>query len=125
MIQVELENRSGTGVAAAEARAFAAEILRLEGVTDGELGLWFVSPDEIRALKRKHLGIDEITDVLSFPIDGTEELPDGLPRALGDVFICPQVVEEAWRAPLTHGLLHLLGYAHGGAMERRERELLT
>ena len=28
------------------------------------------APDEIRALKREHLGIDEATDVLSFPIDG-------------------------------------------------------
>ncbi len=125
MIQVELENRSGTGVALVEARAFAVDVLRREGVPDGELGLWFVSPDEIRTLKRKHLGIDEITDVLSFPIDGAAELPAGLPRALGDVFICPQVVKDAWRAPLAHGLLHLLGYAHGGVMERRERELLT
>ena len=53
-----------------------------------------------RALKREHLGIDEATDVLSFPIDGRDELPDGVPRALGDVVLCPQVVGEAWRAPL-------------------------
>ena len=31
----------------------------------------------MRALKRDHLGIDEPTDVLSFPIDGREPLPDG------------------------------------------------
>ena len=30
--------------------------------------------DEMRALKREHLGIDEATDVLSFPIDGRDEL---------------------------------------------------
>ena len=77
----------------------------------------------MRALKRDHLGIDEATDVLSFPIDGRDELPEGLPRALGDVVLCPQVVGERWRAPLTHGLLHLLGYDHGEEMERREREL--
>jgi probable rRNA maturation factor len=95
-------------------------LLREEGVDDGELGLAFVGPDEIRELKRDHLGIDEATDVLSFPIDGRDPLPDGLPRALGDVVLCPQVVGEEWRRPLAHGVLHLLGYEHGVAMERRE-----
>jgi len=34
------------------------------------------------------------------------------------------VVGEEWRAPLVHGLLHLLGYDHGPDMARRESELL-
>ena len=83
------------------------------------------APEEIRALKAEHLGIDEATDVLSFPIDGLDELPDGVPRALGDVVICPQVVGDEWRWPLVHGILHLLGFEHGDAMEQREREILT
>jgi ssRNA-specific RNase YbeY (16S rRNA maturation enzyme) len=44
-----------------------------------------------------------------------------VPRALGDVVLCPQVVGDAWEAPLVHGLLHLVGYDHGGEMEARER----
>ena len=123
MLSVEVKNRSGIEVDEAAAVEFAGRILRAEGVDDGELGLAFVAPDEMRALKRDHLGIDEATDVLSFPIDGRDELPDGPPRALGDVVLCPQVVGEAWRAPLTHGLLHLLGYDHGDEMERREEGL--
>jgi probable rRNA maturation factor len=78
----------------------------------------------MRGLKRDHLGIDEPTDVLSFPIDGRDDLPEGMPRALGDVVLCPQVVAEEWRRPLAHGLLHLLGYDHGAEMEAREQELL-
>ena len=58
----------------------ACRVLRAEGIDDGELGLAFVGPDEMRALKREHLGIDEATDVLSFPIDGRDELP-GRPAA--------------------------------------------
>ena len=122
MISVEVANRSGVEVDEAAAVELARAVLRAEGVADGELGLAFAGPDEMRALKREHLGIDEPTDVLSFPLDGREPLPEGEPRALGDVVLCPQVVGEAWRAPLTHGLLHLLGYDHGEEMERRERE---
>ena len=124
MLTVEVDNRSGLEVDEGAAVELAGRVLRAEGIEDGELGLAFVAPDEIRELKREHLGIDEATDVLSFPIDGRDVLPDGLPRALGDVVLCPQVVGEAWQAPLTHGLLHLLGYDHGEEMQRRERELL-
>ena len=85
------------------------------------IGIAYVAPAEIQALKRQHLGVDEPTDVLSFPIDGRDELPHGVPRALGDVVLCPQVVGDGWRWALTHGLLHLLGYEHGPQMEARER----
>ena len=120
MLSVEVANRSGVEVDEGAAVELACRVLHGEGVDDGELGLAFVGPEEMRALKREHLGIEEATDVLSFPIDGRDELPEGVPRALGDVIICPQVVGDAWRAPLTHGVLHLLGFDHGEEMEARE-----
>ena len=120
MVEVEVENRSGLEVDEARATELARRVLAAEGIDDGELGIAFVPPDEIRALKRRHLGIDEETDVLSFPIDGRDELPAGLPRQLGDAVLCPQVTGDAWARPLVHGLLHLLGYDHGSEMERRE-----
>lgn len=121
MIEVEVVNRSGQEVDEAGAVALARSVLADEGVDSGELGIAFVGPDEIRVLKRDHLGIDEATDALAFPIDGLDELPPGVPRALGDVVVCPQVVGEVWRAPLVHALLHLLGHDHGDEMEARER----
>jgi probable rRNA maturation factor len=120
VVEVEVENRSGLEVDEARAAELARRVLAAEGIDEGELGIAFVPPDEIRALKREHLGIDEETDVLSFPIDGRDELPAGLPRQLGDAVLCPQVTGEAWTGPLVHGLLHLLGYDHGDEMERRE-----
>ena len=122
MVAVEVDNRSGEAVDEAAAADLARRVLAAEGIEAGELGLSFVGPDEMRTLKREHLGVDEATDVLSFPLDGRDELPEGLPRALGDVVLCPQVVGEEWRRPLVHGLLHLLGYDHGAEMERRELE---
>jgi probable rRNA maturation factor len=120
MVWVEVSNRSGVEVEEEAAAQLAREVLAAEGVEDGEVGLHFVGPEEMRTLKRDHLGVDEVTDVLSFPIDGREELSAGPPRQLGDAVLCPQVVGEAWRPPLVHGLLHLLGHDHGPEMETRE-----
>ena len=125
MLEIEVSNRSGTTVDEVGAVALARHVLAAEGMRDGELGIAFVAPEEMRALKHEHLGIDEPTDVLSFPIDGVGPLPDGEPRALGDVVLCPAVVGDDWRRPLVHGLLHLLGHEHGTAMEARERVHLS
>ena len=121
MIVVETQNRSGVEVREADAAELARRVLAAEGIVDGELGVAFVAREEMRDLKREHLGIDEATDVLSFPLDGRDELPEGVPRALGDVVLCPAVVGEEWRGPLVHGLLHLLGFDHGDEMDERER----
>ena len=120
MISVEVSNRSGMEVDEEAAADLARSVLAGEGVEGGELGLHFVTPDEIRTLKREHLGIDEVTDVLSFPIDGRDALAPGLPRQLGDAVLCPQVVGAGWRQPLVHGLLHLVGHDHGAEMEAKE-----
>ena len=120
MIWVEVVNRSGRDVDEAAAAELAQTVLAGEGVGAGELGLAFVGPDESRTLKREHLGVDEATDALAFPIDGLSALPDGMPRQLGDVVVCPEVVGEEWRGPLVHALLHLVGYGHGPEMEARE-----
>lgn len=120
MIEIEVDNRSGVDVDEAAVCELARRVLAGEGIDAGELGIAFVGAEESRALKSEHLGIDEATDALAFPIDSREELPEGLPRQLGDVVVCPEVVGAAWRAPMTHALLHLVGYDHGPEMEARE-----
>ncbi|HWJ31975.1 MAG TPA: rRNA maturation RNase YbeY [Gaiellaceae bacterium] len=121
MVEIEVVNRSGAELDVSAAEELIRKVLRDEGVEDGELGFQLVAPDEIRALKREHLGVDEETDALAFPIDGRDPLPDGVPRQLGDLVVCPQVVGESWRAPVVHAVLHLVGYDHGQEMEARER----
>ena len=122
MIEIEFRNTSGLAVDEAAVAKVCRLVLAAEGVDAGDLGVCFASPEEMRKLKREHLGIDEATDVLSFPIDGRTELPAGPPRQLGDVVLCPEVVGERWRGPLVHGLLHVLGFEHGEEMARREEK---
>ncbi len=128
-VQVEVENRSGHAVDDDAARAVVAATLRAEGVTTGEVGVVIVDPAEMAALNSAHRGRDEPTDVLSFPLDGRDALPDGLPRQLGDVVVCPERA-EADGTPiallLVHGALHLVGYDHeadNGDMLRRQQAI--
>jgi probable rRNA maturation factor len=122
-VEVEVANRSGVAVDEQAAASLARRVLAEEGVAEGELGLVFVAADEARQLKREHLGVDETPDVLAFPIDAREELPQGVPRQFGDVVICPEIAGDDWRAALVHGVLHLLGYDHGAEMDEREEAL--
>ena len=122
MVLVESENQSGVEFDIEAASRVMLEVLLEEGIEEGWVGLTLVPPERIRLLKNDHLGIDEETDVLAFPIDGRDPLPEGMPRHVGDVVLCPQVVGDSWRAPLVHAVLHLVGYDHGAEMEARERE---
>lgn len=127
--------------AAASFRRWAAAALAGR-IRDADLAIRIVGEDEGRALNRHYRGKDYATNVLSFPA----ELPEGLPEGvrlplLGDLVICAPVVAReaadqgkslnAHYAHLTvHGVLHLLGWDHENtpeaeAMEQLEREILA
>jgi probable rRNA maturation factor len=91
----------------------------------------FVDEPRIAELNAAHRGKQTATDVLSFPIDGREPLPAGVPRQLGDLVVCPAVA-TAEGTPiatlLVHGALHLIGYDHetdDGRMLARQDELVA
>jgi probable rRNA maturation factor len=131
MVEVEIENHSGWRVDEPAVAAAVRSALAAEGVQSGEVGVAFVDERRIAELNAEHRGKPSATDVLSFPIDGRALLPDGVPRQLGDLVVCPAVA-SAEGTPiatlLVHGVLHLVGYDHeadAGAMLARQKELLT
>jgi probable rRNA maturation factor len=96
------------------------------GVHDGHLAVEFVSPGRIAELNESHRGKARVTDVLSFPMDGDDPSPAGVPRELGDIVICPQHTADM-REAIVHGALHLIGMDHetdDGEMLALQAELL-
>ena len=106
------------------------------GIARGHVAIEFVDADRIRTLNREHRGLDEPTDVLSFPIDGSSEgtpraddtqADDTVPLELGDVIICPDHTRDLDEA-IVHGVLHLVGMDHEqdqGEMLAVQDELLS
>ena len=95
------------------------------GVQDGHVAIEFVDAERIAELNLEHRGKRGPTDVLSFPIDGTEQMDHG-PRELGDVVICVEHTEDV-REAVVHGVLHLVGMDHetdGGEMLAVQAEIL-
>jgi probable rRNA maturation factor len=101
-----------------ELQPAAVAALSAAGITDGHMSIELVDEARIRELNREHRGLDEPTDVLSFPIDGADDVAG--PRELGDVVICPEHTADLTEATV-HGVLHLCGYAH----ETDDGEMLT
>lgn len=129
-VSVEVRNRARLALDEAAAAAVLAGAFTAEGVEEGEVGLALVGRAEMARLNHEHRGRPDATDVLSFPLDMRDTLPDGVPRQLGDIVICPAYA-KAQDTPiehlLVHGALHLLGYDHDaddGEMLRRQDQIV-
>jgi probable rRNA maturation factor len=137
-LDLTVEGAGEHGVDEGKLRALALALLTAEGIGEAcALGIAFAGESEMRALNAEHRGLDEVTDVLAFPLDGRDELPPGLERQLGDVVVCvEQAVRQATaagvetsaevRTLVVHGLLHLLGHDHeddAGEMLARQAHL--
>jgi probable rRNA maturation factor len=90
-----------------------------------ELSIVLVDGERMAELKGRWLGEAVPTDVLAFPMDGSDGSGGG-PVMLGDVVVCPAVAERQATSStadelnllLVHGILHLLGRDHADADEK-------
>jgi probable rRNA maturation factor len=97
-------------------------------IHEGHVAVTFVSPEEIAELNEEHRDKEGPTDVLSFPIDGVDDI-QGPPesRELGDIVICPEHTVDL-REAIVHGALHLVGMDHetdDGEMLAVQAEILS
>ncbi|MGV8906843.1 MAG: rRNA maturation RNase YbeY [Acetobacterium sp.] len=144
MIVVAFDNRSDLMIEDAQLEEIEEVMMRTllhqEIGVECEISFSFVSPTEIQSLNAEYRGIDEPTDVLSFPMydhlmDNLESVlkeNQCLPLLIGDVVINTQQAKcqaEEYGNSLTrelcylsvHSVLHLLGYDH---MEDEEKSIM-
>ena len=109
----------------------------------GEVSIVLTDDSAIRLLNREWRGIDQPTNVLSFPaLQPTGAIgPDDAPRMLGDIAIAFETTRreaDEEQKPFdhhlshlaVHGFLHLIGYDHENdddaeTMEALETEILA
>lgn len=134
---VEVVDQVGLGAVERPVADLVQGVLEAEGA-HGQLVVAFVDEQTVAGLNRRYRGLDEPTDVLSFP-DAGESGAWSSGDDLGELVVCPTVVSRYAREDgrpgsiqlgwtLIHGSLHLLGYDHEadhGEMRRREAELLA
>ncbi len=119
---VSLDEQGYRSVDAARWGGLAQAVLAAEGVEDdAELNLTFIDVAEMTSLNEEHMEGAGPTDVLSFPLDDADStMFEGQTRLLGDVLICPEVVEgqapgrydDEMALMVVHGVLHILGHDH-------------
>ena len=91
----------------------------------------FVSNEEIHKINREYRNADRITDVISFALEDNKDVAYENFRLLGDIYIAIDVAynqaieynhskEREVCFLATHGVLHLLGYAHMNKEEEKE-----
>jgi probable rRNA maturation factor len=106
--------------------AFALKALDAIGKSESAATIAFVSDKRIRELNRQFRGIDQATDVLSFPAEEQNNLGD---IAVSVDTAAVQAKENGLSLDgeiaqlILHGLLHLCGYDHetdNGEMNRLE-----
>ncbi len=130
MLDVDvITDTSADGLPArAEVERLLALALGSAGIADGHVAVEFVDGERIAALNAEHRGQPGPTDVLSFPVDGTDDVGGGgAPRELGDIVICPAHTTDL-REAIVHGALHLTGMDHetdDGEMLALQAEILS
>ncbi|ADL12161.1 rRNA maturation RNase YbeY [Acetohalobium arabaticum] len=108
------------------------EVEKSEGVKAREVSIALVDNEYIKELNAEYRGLDEPTDVLSFPL-GEEMLGDiiiSLERAESQAEEYNHSLDREMGFLTVHGMLHLLGYDHKEEeakeeMRNREEKVLN
>jgi probable rRNA maturation factor len=82
--------------------------------------VFLVKDEKINEINNKFRGINQITDVLSFP---QESFPGTKEEVLGTIFIAPEYAKGesvSCKTLFLHGLFHLLGYDHETNLKKWE-----
>jgi len=106
---------------------------KFKGKMKGTVMLSLVDEKEIQAFNKEYRGVDKPTDVLSFSYLGEEKFPGKMENenVAGEIMICVSIantqskqhektLEEELQFLFLHGLLHVFGYDHIEAAERKE-----
>jgi probable rRNA maturation factor len=136
-LEIDIERVSPLWAALPDAEALAKRVLRAGARSGGvalrdsaEVSVRLVDDNDIRALNARWRGLDEPTNVLSFPAAPLAGSP-----LLGDIVVAYETSErEAWDEGvglsdhlahlIVHGFLHLLGFDHRDAEEAERMEAL-
>ncbi len=124
-LQTELDDTSNIPTVE-QMQTYAQKALELSDSDkeEAQISVVIVDPAESHELNLQYRGKDRPTNVLSFPYEYPEGLPeDFVEDLLGDLVICRDVVvqeateqnktiTEHWAHMIVHGTLHLLGYDH-------------
>jgi probable rRNA maturation factor len=124
-LEIEVLGLGGPVLPLEEIERLLALALGSAGIDSGHVALEFVSAERIAELNVAHRAKTGPTDVLSFPIDGSE--PVAGPREIGDIVICPEHTADL-REAIVHGALHLTGMDHetdDGEMLAVQREIMS
>jgi probable rRNA maturation factor len=122
---LEVEVVGPSPLPAPEVERLAVLAASSAGVEDGHVAVEFVDAARIAELNAQWRAKEGPTDVLSFPIDGADDV--GPSRELGDVVICPEHTTDL-REAVVHGVLHLTGMDHetdDGEMLALQAEILS
>jgi probable rRNA maturation factor len=94
---------------------------------DATVAVRLTGDRELRRLNRDYAGKDSVTDVLSFSGSGAHvgDLAISWPTVLRQSRTFAHEPETELALLSVHGLLHLLGWDHATASERREMNRLT
>ena len=133
--QINIENRNpGKKINRSEVERTAFIALKKVCAPSGWVNVIFVTDRKIRALNKKYLGRDRVTDVIAFSgkdVDGNR-FPGAKPALdfLGDIAISSDRAEknaafygvtftEELLRYVIHGILHLAGYKDASERDKR------